>query len=198
MTRAWRWPLAALTTAAAVTALAGGCEADGTVLWRQGAGGHGGSVTVGGRGGGGDVSTTSGGPGGDYPPPPGGAPPFFECPPDIQPCPCPEGEACMCTPSPNGPPQCDVQCVDNNCQFDCDPKLPNCSFSCSVGCSAVCHAGSDCNMICEGDCTLACLSQSSCTLWSWGGPSQMFCDFGAICDCTEQCVCTGPGCPPPP
>jgi hypothetical protein len=60
-----------------------------------------------------------------------------------------------------------------------------------------CDPGSMCNLGCAGGCTLVCEEGAICQLFSWEGPSEMFCALGAACECPIQdhCNCVGPGCP---
>lgn len=188
--------------AAAALAWAGGCNGDGEVLWRMpdvggnsagGVGGQGGQPSVGN----GWPPPSSGaqlvGPG----PGPGGGPDPLPCPDPMAPiCECAAGQLCYCEPNPNSPAgeDCFVQCNEGECALECMPMI-TCNFDCAGGCNTTCHPDSSCEFFCGDGCTMTCFAGSVCTLWSWNGPSEMYCEDGALCNCLEGCSCFGPGCP---
>jgi hypothetical protein len=61
----------------------------------------------------------------------------------------------------------------------------------------VCEPFSTCDLSCQGGCDVVCGTGSFCTLFSFDGPSQIYCEAGAMCECpiAANCQCFGPGCP---
>ncbi len=169
-----------------------GCNDDGPILWQRPQTADGGDGT--GPNGGGDD--------GPMPPPPGGAPPI-PCIPDgpepEQVCICPPSSACFCEPGGGGE-LCALACEnDSSCDLTCGSET-SCNLDCDVGCTMRCEPFSTCTIGCGGDCAVVCGEGAHCTLWSWDAPSEIYCELGAQCECPipDGCVCSGPGCPPPP
>ncbi len=165
------------------------CDADGVLLSPVGAGGRGGAGGSGGEAGrwrpsvGAYIELT-------------GGPEVYPCGPMDDLCECPENTHCVC--EPDG--VCNVQCLGQGCSFECSP-FASCDFHCAGGgCSVECLPGSNCHVACEQDCAVQCLGDAICTLWSWQGVSNLYCDLEASCLCDEPmgCLCSGPGCPPEP
>ncbi len=193
-TRPWLLPVAV------VVAVASACAEDASVLWQRDRPLEGGTGGVGG-----DVPPGTGGVGLVEPPPP---PPPVEFPLCDQepapatglPCICAPMTTCFCGPfdpmDPAGAPNCQMICEGGGCELICDGLRP-CDTECSEGCLIHCAPGAPCHAVCNGGCTVLCEEGSECHLWSIGGPSQMFCTSGALCECLpeENCTCEGIGCP---
>jgi len=167
-----------------------GCNDDGRILWQR-------ELTTD------DDDTPPTGGGGDEPapPPPGGAPPIPCIPggPEPEPvCICPPEGTCFCEPE-GGEQLCELACEQGSCNLTCGAET-SCNLDCEVGCFMRCDPFSSCTIGCGGDCVVVCGEGAHCTLWSWDAPSEIYCELGAVCECPilDGCICSGPGCPPPP
>lgn len=169
------------------------CTDDARVLWER-------SVSTGGAGTSIAVSSTGADVGGFVEPPlPPDLPFCNETPvPSGVPCTCLPAEPCMCMPSE---PEmeilpCQMVCDGGGCELICDGPSP-CDTECVDGCAIQCEPGSICSSLCANDCVMYCEQGAECHLWSYEGPSQMFCFAGSVCDCTPEnnCLCEGIGCP---
>ncbi len=170
------------------------CTDDARVLWEREPGPTSATAGVTGAGAGGNPT---------LPQPTGGnMQPFPVCgeggPLPDEPCECPPEAPCFCSfVDPMPPPEvCTMLCPEGGCQIECLEAFA-CDAECGQGCDLQCGPGVSCTLGCAADCTMVCEQGAICSLWSWDGPSQIYCAQGATCECALQdnCVCSGPGCP---